>query len=182
MRKIILCLFLLVSSIASAQTFQGQMLVGKMMKATAEATVSTDKIYSYSYLETSEAYYWLQQIVEVTIHKKWSAHLEYRTGDIFMAGIAKGIIAKDWYISLCALGRYEHKALTGQIGAFWQYNKNKIDIYGYVDGWWDKKACTYLEQRFYYEVVKDFSLGVVVNVTNVPQWEVLPYFGMSIKL
>lgn len=183
MKRIIYCLLLLaVTNSAAAQTFRGQMLLGKSMKATAEVEINKEKLYTYSYLETSEGIYWLQQIIEVSFYKNWSAHLEYRTGDIFMAGVARTIVAGDWIISVCALGRCEIKKFTGQIGAVWQYRKDKIDIYGYADFWWDRKFQTFAEQRFFYEVAEGFAIGAVVNLSNSPKWEVIPYIGMCVKL
>lgn len=179
MKHILTILALCLTISIKAQSFQTQILAGKQLKAVAEYSYASDKLYSYTYLETSEAYYWLQQIIQINIYKQWAAHAEYRTGDVFLAGVAKGFNIKDGYLSLGVLGRYENK-LMPQVGAMWQYARNKIDIYGYVDIWKDTSVRLFLEQRFYYEVVKGVALGVVFNVMRYDDWEIVPYGGLKV--
>lgn len=180
MKKIITVIALFLAVGAKAQ-FQTQILVGEQLKAVGEYTYSDDKIFLYSYVETSEAYWWLQQIAEVNIYNQWMAHAEYRTGDVLLAGVAKGINIKDGFISLSGLARYEGQIMP-QIGGMWQYAKKRIDLYGYIDVWWNGTAQMFLEQRFYYEIMKGVAVGVVVNVMRYDDWNITPYAGIKITL
>lgn len=181
MKKLLIILFCLCSLSGKAQTLQGQLLAGKTLKATAELTYNTGNLFSYSYIETSEAYYWFLQIIDVSFYKRWSAHFEYRTGDSLTAGISRSFGKNGWFASLSGLVRAERDLITGQIGAFWEYNKKRINLYGYAYTWYDNIPRMYLEQRLYYEVAKGFSVGGVVNVSKGEKWEVMPYLGISVK-